>query len=612
MEVVKQIYGLRQNFILIGLTGRTGSGCSTVAKLLQTENVKDLRSQYKDFNEGEIDNNTRKNRIVHTFIEKNWYPFVTISASDIIFFFALQLDYEGFVDAVCNPENLPVSDSKYSEEQPKFQYLKEKLESIKKVYEQLHAKALECNSYLEGSQLEASEECVEEYIQLVTNEIRHFRNLLKETLRETPKPMLSDELQTWGNNIRLYNSIVKQNQPASQSPSCLARKINQFIKLLRAKDKYDSNHDNRIHPTHIVIDALRNPYEILYFRERYSAFYLMSVNTTETVRKQKLAELNYRSEEIKKLDRREKGEKDLQKSFEWINIDKCIELSDIFLTHDGTPAEENRDIVNQLLTYIALILHPGLIPPSPIERVMQVAFTARLNSGCLSRQVGAAVTNGSFSIQSIGWNTVAEGQTPCSLRNLFDLEKKEDENAYSDYEKGANDFSGYTRMLCDCYRNTGNLEERMGGLSMAYCFKDIYTSATREYKNQVHTRSLHAEENAFLQLAKYGAQGIQNGLLFTTASCCELCAKKAYQLGIRKIYYIDTYPGISKEHILSSGPKEKRPELILFQGAIGRAYINLYSPFMSLKDEIEFLTGVEVKKLQSSKAEAKAINKDDN
>ena len=68
MEVVKQIYGLRQNFILIGLTGRTGSGCSTVAKLLQTENVKDLRSQYKDFNEGEIDNNTRKNRIVHTFI----------------------------------------------------------------------------------------------------------------------------------------------------------------------------------------------------------------------------------------------------------------------------------------------------------------------------------------------------------------------------------------------------------------------------------------------------------------------------------------------------------------------------------------------------------------
>ena len=52
MEVVKQIYKLRQNFILIGLTGRTGSGCSTVAKVLETENVQDLKSNYRDFNEG--------------------------------------------------------------------------------------------------------------------------------------------------------------------------------------------------------------------------------------------------------------------------------------------------------------------------------------------------------------------------------------------------------------------------------------------------------------------------------------------------------------------------------------------------------------------------------
>lgn len=52
MEVVKQKYKLRQNFILIGLTGRTGSGCSTVAKVLETEHVQDLKSNYRDFNEG--------------------------------------------------------------------------------------------------------------------------------------------------------------------------------------------------------------------------------------------------------------------------------------------------------------------------------------------------------------------------------------------------------------------------------------------------------------------------------------------------------------------------------------------------------------------------------
>ena len=56
MEVVKQIYKLRQNFILIGLTGRTGSGCSTVAKVLETEHVQDLKSNYRDFNEGDCFN----------------------------------------------------------------------------------------------------------------------------------------------------------------------------------------------------------------------------------------------------------------------------------------------------------------------------------------------------------------------------------------------------------------------------------------------------------------------------------------------------------------------------------------------------------------------------
>lgn len=35
-NIVDKIYKLRKNFVVIGLTGRTGSGCTTVAKLLST------------------------------------------------------------------------------------------------------------------------------------------------------------------------------------------------------------------------------------------------------------------------------------------------------------------------------------------------------------------------------------------------------------------------------------------------------------------------------------------------------------------------------------------------------------------------------------------------
>ncbi|WP_415756933.1 hypothetical protein [Pseudomonas sp. LT1P18] len=79
-------------------------------------------------------------------------------------------------------------------------------------------------------------------------------------------------------------------------------------------------------------------------------------------------------------------------------------------------------------------------------------------------------------------------------------------------------------------------------------------------------------------------------MLFTTASPCELCAKKAYQLGIVKIIYIDPYPGIATDHILSVGAK--KPRLELFRGAVGRAFYQLYQPLMPYKDELDLLYSI--------------------
>lgn len=105
----------------------------------------------------------------------------------------------------------------------------------------------------------------------------------------------------------------------------------------------------------------------------------------------------------------------------------------------------------------------------------------------------------------------------------------------------------------------------------------------------MYTRSLHAEENAMLQMVKFGGESLRNGIIYVTASPCELCSKKLYQIGVRKIVYIDPYPGISKEHIIGCG--YKRPELKPFQGAYGCAYYKLFQPFMPYKDELDIRTG---------------------
>ena len=108
-----------------------------------------------------------------------------------------------------------------------------------------------------------------------------------------------------------------------------------------------------------------------------------------------------------------------------------------------------------------------------------------------------------------------------------------------------------------------------------------------------YTRSLHAEENAFLQASKFGNSEILGGQLFTTASPCFLCAKKAYQLGIKRIVYIEAYPDISNEQVFDIGTHEI--EIIHFRGAIGLAYQKLYEPLFPYKDELKALNEVKNK-----------------
>ena len=305
-------------------------------------------------------------------------------------------------------------------------------------------------------------------------------------------------------------------------------------------------------------------------------------------------------------------------------IRDCIERADIHLTYRNKDEaallneerKEKKDNTSpyfslemQLLKFISLIDHPGLVTPSPEERCMQLASTAKYNSGCISRQVGAAVTDSNYSVKAIGWNNTPEGQTPCLLRDVDTLLNDKDgelaKEVFTPYERDIESKEFNSALESNYKEQIISNKENLKGRNVCFCFKSLKNSYS-EGKNQVHTRSLHAEESAFLQIAKYGGVGLQNGKLFTTASPCELCSKKAYQLGIKVIYYIDPYPGISEKQILKTGSLQ--PEVRLFNGAIGNAYHWLYEPLMSYKDELSLLLGQDIKDLTSKLDEEKKKN----
>ena len=272
------------------------------------------------------------------------------------------------------------------------------------------------------------------------------------------------------------------------------------------------------------------------------------------------------------------------------NVEGCLQDADIFINNE-TDNERLILLKKKLLRYVSLIMNPGLVLPTPVERGMQIAYTAKLNSGCISRQVGAAITDDQYHLLSIGWNQQPETQLPCLYRDLCSLYYQWSPEAYSDFEldnqktlqKNIRDPVTELLSLPECPLN-------VQGKMPAYCFKDLYNSITG-VKNQVHPRSLHAEETAFLNLGQHSAKG---GNLFTTSSPCELCAKKAVYMGIKKIYYIEPYAGLSFNHVLSIGPRHARPEMLLFTGAVGRAYTQLYTPLIPQKDELTFWMGAKL------------------
>ena len=264
------------------------------------------------------------------------------------------------------------------------------------------------------------------------------------------------------------------------------------------------------------------------------------------------------------------------------DIQSAIQNSDVFIGENSKNNMCGKELDYQIVKYVSLIMHPGLVPPTKEERCMQAAFSAKVSSGCISRQVGAVIADKDYNILSVGWNDVHCEKVPCIYRNLYDLQRSGRHDIYSDLELKS---TGVIQKYVVRY-NFGNqnlVNRILEGLPSAYCFKSLYNRLMNE-KNPSYSRSIHAEARALWACNKELTIG---GSLFTTSSSCENCTMLANEYSIKKIYYIETYPGISQEHVNASGKYENRAEFILFTGAIGTAYMKLYTPVMPLKDELE-------------------------
>ncbi|RJF68647.1 hypothetical protein D4Q52_21805 [Rhodopseudomonas palustris] len=401
-------------------------------------------------------------------------------------------------------------------------------------------------------------------------------NILRGIKKAIPLGQFISMMQQAGDKIRLYGgyrSYTPHPDHMIVLPEAM-RKILRAYRTAQARRRF-------------VIDAFRNPFEVEYFKRRYAEFYLVCLYRSPENRGRSLAMRMPRGE-IESIWEKESGrhpadgrsETDIPKNREniawWItgqDIPACAQKADVFISpRTGEPVH----LKYQIARLLTLVHKPGSLTPSRDEHSMQIAATARRMSGCLSRQVGAAVVSPSGYVLGIGWNDPPDGQIPCSLRSCEGLlEVSETNNRdYSDYEKAE--------------RFRQHIELKNGG-ETPFCFRSELALILKERKAE-YTRALHAEENAFLQTAKMGGVSLVGSTLYTTASTCTLCAKKAYHLRIERIVFIDQYDDMARDQTLRGGHYNITYEQ--FEGITGAAYCSLYSPLIPEKDLLEdFGTG---------------------
>lgn len=636
------IYSLRKSFSIIGLTGRIGSGCSKVAEILAStdelffQDDNELRTpEAIKFSEAPSQRENifkRKYNICYKFLKKNRINYTIIDYKKSVILYCInqiaKLDSaeksQEFAEFITKAFTPALSDDKallsaeiFKDEileilhENNFNLIVETLfstvDELSKIKSEDDFKIIYNLFFNNDSDFSI---LYEKILNLMTMKSPYLRSLffhkVSNAIRSSPNIINSQAENTKDTDGKnLYN---------------MAKLINRLIKCFKYKNPSSC---------HIAIDSLKNSLEAMFFKERYSAFYLVAVHNHkqyDNIKTKSNTPSNY--EALKSLDEAEYKCNDFREGkFYAPDVQNCIQKSEIHLSkfnHDKTEADKTGknqifdffSIKEQILKYHSLILQPGIITPSSVERCMQIAYNAKLNSGCISRQVGAVLTDSTYSVKAVGWNDAPAGSTPCLLRNIEEVIGEipiiQEDKTYSPYETQHSEEFKYKankkKLIIDneekhiplnnnyigktfsenakiIYSDkTSRITEK--GKNCSFCFKSLQNTFEGE-QNQVHTRSLHAEENAMLQISKHGGQALENGVLFTTASPCELCSKKAYQLGIRKIIYIDPYPGISMLHVLKNGFSQ--PSTEAFRGTIGKSFTKLYEPFLSYKDELNLI-----------------------
>ncbi|EOV8090849.1 anti-phage dCTP deaminase [Vibrio parahaemolyticus] len=321
-----------------------------------------------------------------------------------------------------------------------------------------------------------------------------------------------------------------------------------------------------------VIDQLKHPDEVKLLRSVYPRnFYLLGLIRTEKERRLNLEEEKMSLQEIDELIRRDRKGVDHGQQ-----VEKTLHNADYFIHNVHNHSQLLEKSVDR---FIKLVHGVNGITPTIDEIGMHAAHSASLRSACLSRQVGAAITDEHGGVISTGCNDV-----PSFNGGLYNSNSSTD---FRCVHRGQCTNDKHKALLKEEIRDI--LSKELNNEVLLNTLTDKITSGTKIKSLIEYSRAVHAEMDAIVALARNNKESAVGKTLFATTYPCHNCARHIVAAGIKRVVYIEPYEKslamkLHDDSITDSGESEK-VKLSPFEGVSPRRFEAFFRSNGNRKDD---------------------------
>ena len=468
-------------------------------------------------------------------------------------------------------------------------------------------------------------------------------------------------LQNLGDEIRKKHESDSENDYSAVA-KLIFRDIRKKreIEINKSSAQINKNKVNRIY----IIDSLKHYDEVFVLKEVYeSALFILGVMCDTDERKKRLSYKLF-NKDIKEVEKNEndiKLLKDLLKRDEsdkekyGQQVSKTFHLSDYFIDNskedeklrknkeEGSDEKfklttqnstENNDQLAKLRfhlnRFLKLILQESIIRPSIGETAMHHAYSAKLRSACLSRQVGASLVDKHGKIVATGTNDVPkfggglyedemnfDSKKEKNIELKKEISKRTINNIYENgdvsesIEPNSNDNRcfKFSTKFCSNTRMQNNIIEEM--IVQLLNIDKVKLANDSETRNRVDkhiedmrklkigdllefSRAVHAEMHALLSAASDGVSLVKCKMYVTTFPCHN-CARHIVVAGINEVQYIEPYPKSMATELHCDSitlTEEDRNKKVLFRPFVGVSPILYRKVFFKDRDYKDSDTGL--------------------